>query len=148
MTFDKCSFPSKKSSMPSALPSQPMVLDGLVMITFPVSEPEGPMPQLELNALAARPLLEMPPQCPLPNQGSTVFHTPPSQPAPCTPPTCVCPVCIRRDPNIAPNSALPGPSIGPPLLHHLRENSHPNSRYFREDNAACRGNTGCCNSLL
>jgi hypothetical protein len=76
--FDKHSFPSKESSALSALPLQPAVLDRLATITSSASKPEGPTPQLELNALAAHPLLEMPPQHPLPNQGSIVFHTPPS----------------------------------------------------------------------
>jgi hypothetical protein len=44
--------------VPSALPLQPAVLDRLVTITLPASEPEGPVPQPELNALALRPLLE------------------------------------------------------------------------------------------
>jgi hypothetical protein len=71
--------------MLSALPLQPAVLNRPVTITLPTSEPEGPMPQLKLNALAPRPLLETP-QHPLPNWSSTIFHTPPSQPAPGTPP--------------------------------------------------------------
>jgi hypothetical protein len=58
--FDKCSFPSKESSTPSALPSQPTVLDGPVTITLPASEPGGPAPQPELNTLAQCPLPEMP----------------------------------------------------------------------------------------
>jgi len=142
VTFDERSFPSKESSAPSALPSQPAVLDGPVTISIPASEPEGPAPQPELNAPAARPLPEMPPQRPLPNRGSTVFHTPPSQPAPRTPPACARPVRIRRDPTIVPNSALPGPSIGPPSPRRLRENPRPNPRYFGEDNATRRGNAG------
>ena len=142
VTFDEHSFPSKESSAPSALPSQSAVLDGPVTITVPASKLGGPAPQPELNAPAAHPLPEMPPQRPLPNQGSTVFHTPPSQPAPHTPPAHACPVRIRRDPNILPNSALPGPSIGPPSPHRLRENPHPNPRYFGEDNTVRRGNAG------
>jgi hypothetical protein len=58
------------------------------------------------------------------------------------PPARARPVRIRRDPNIVPNSALPGPSIGPPSPRRLRENPRPNPRYFGEDNAVCRGNTG------
>jgi hypothetical protein len=141
MTFDKRSFPSKESSAPSALPLQPAVLDGLVTITLPASEPGGPMPQPELNVPAPHPLLETP-QHPLPNWGSTVFHTPPSQPALGMPPARAHPVQIRRDPNVVPNSALPGPSIGPPSPCHLRVNPHPNLRYYGEDNAVCRGSTG------
>src|SRR6266851_8524784 len=94
------------------------------------------------NAPAACLLLEMLPQHPLPNWGSTVFHTPPSQPAPHMPPAHACPVHIRRDPNILPNSALPSPSIGLPSPCYLREKPHPNPRYFGEDNTMCRGNTG------
>jgi len=44
VTFDERSFPSKKSSAPSALPSQPAVLNGPVTITLPASEPGGPAP--------------------------------------------------------------------------------------------------------
>jgi hypothetical protein len=148
VTFDERSFPSKESSALSALPLQPVVLDGLVTITSPASKPEGPVPQLELNTPAVHPLLETPPQCLLSNQGSTVFHTPPSQPAPHTPPAHTRPVCIRQDPNIVSNSALPGPSIGPPSPRCLRENPCPNPRYFWEDNATCRGNAGCLSHLV
>jgi len=141
VTFNKHSFPSKESSVPSALPLQPTVLDGPVTITLPASEPEAPAPQPELNAPAPRPLPETP-QRPLPNRGSTVFHTPPSQPAPGMPPARARPVRIRRDPNVVPNSALPGPSIGPPSPRCLRANPRPNLRYHGEDNAARRGSTG------
>jgi hypothetical protein len=56
-------------------------------------------------------------------------------------------VQIRRDPNVVPNSALPGPSIGPPSLHHLRVNPYLNLRYYGEDNAACRGSIGYLSHL-
>ena len=120
------------SSEQTTLLLQPLVLDGPVTIEFPEQEEQGPMP------------LETPTNHPVLMRDSTVFHTPPSRPPASLPPLHMHTACVQRDPAHLLHSALPGPSFGPPLPSpcQLREHLHPNPKYFREDNAACKPQTG------
>ena len=130
--FDECSYPTKVSSEQTTLPPQLLVLDGLVTIKFPEQEEQGPAP------------LETPANCPIPMRDSTVFHTPPSRPPAPLPLPHTCTAHIWRDPAHPLHSTLLGLSFGPPLLllHQLQEHPCPNLKYFREDNAACKPQTG------
>ena len=118
--------------MQTTLPLQPLVLDGLVTIKFPEQEEQGPVP------------LETPANHPILMRDSTVFHTPPSRPPAPSPLPHVCTTCIQRDPTYPLHSVLLGLSFGPPLLlpHQLQECPHPNPKYFGEDNAAHKPQTG------
>jgi hypothetical protein len=61
---------------------------------------------------------------------------PNSQPPDLTLPPRPQPQRITRDPNVLPNSALPGPSLGPACQSRLRPNPCSNVRYANPNNAA------------
>jgi len=132
VTFDERSFPFKENKAIEAAPSQPSVTDGPVTIYYnmPDVSDGGPAPRVPT-------LPTTPAQHPTPERAETEFHTPLSQPAAPTPPERPRPPRIRRDPTVPPQSALPGPSFGPPRPpspRRLRQNPRPNPRYNNPDN--------------
>ena len=131
VTFDERSYPYKEIRQLAVPPLQPTVSDGPITIQYnmPVTTDGGSAPQIPN-------LPTTPAQRPTPERAQTEFFTPLSQPAASTPPARPQPQRIRRDPNIQPQSALPGPSIGPARPSRLRQNPRPNPRYVNPDNAA------------
>jgi hypothetical protein len=128
VTFDESLFPAKASTSTRASPPQPAVLDGPATIYYPERDPGGPAPP-DPPAPPALPVLpETPATHPAPSRDTTVYFTPPSQPAEPTPPPRACPVRLRRGTDPQPHSSLPGPSFGPrpPSPWRLRPNLRPN----------------------
>jgi hypothetical protein len=126
VTFDERSFPYKEITQYTAAPSKPTVSEGCITIYYNTpTDTGGYVPQLPV-------LPATPAQRPSPERAETEFHTPLSQPTALTPPQCPHLQRVRRDPEVPPRSALPGPAFGPacpPSSHCLRENSRPNLRY-------------------
>jgi hypothetical protein len=135
VTCDERSFPYKEIGQTTVAPSKPAVLDGPVTIHYnmPDNSDGGPAPRIPTPPT----LPTTPAQHPTPERAEMEFHTPLSQPAAATPLVCPHLQRIRRDPGVPPQSALPGPSFGPPRPpspRRLRENPRPNPRYANPDN--------------
>jgi transposase InsO family protein len=135
VTFDERSYPFKESKGAAAPPSQPIVSDGPITIHYnlPDQSDGGSTPQVPVVPTT---LPTTPAQRPTPERAPTEFFTPNSQPPDLTPPPRPRPQRIVRDPTVMPNSALPGPSLGPIRPSRLRPNPRPNVRYINPDNAA------------
>ena len=142
VTFDERSYPHKEIRQCAVPPSQPTVSDGPITIQFNMSDDTdgGPAPQVPTLPVVPASLPTTPAQHATPERAGTEFHTPLSQPVAPSPPSRPRPPRVRRDPSVIAQSALPGPSFGPPRPpspRRLRPNPRPNPRYINPENAKC-----------